>query len=328
MGASPIMVAVGGGKGGVGKSVVSILLGQWLARLGKSTVLVDLDLGGANIHTLLGIKDPPATIHDLILRRTDSFEDIALSTQVERLSVICGASEILSAANPAFAQKLKIVRKLSEIDAEYIILDLGAGTSFDVLDFFLLADHQIIVTTSEPISIYNAYGFLRNSVYRRLLQLVREYPEWKALIQTGMDPKNAFDIRTVRALFQRLSEEADGELLQTLKTEIRRIRPGVIVNQVRDPRERNTSRIIQQVADRYLMVEVRDLGAVIYDPQIQAMVSRMVPLISRNGIAGAFESVHSIASALISSANGAGRVRANGGIPPPDPQGHPGESRL
>lgn len=312
MGASPTMIAIGGGKGGVGKSVVSILLGQWLARFGKSTVLVDLDLGGANIHTLLGIKDPPATIHDLILHKADSFEEIAISTQVERLRVVCGASEILSAANPVFAQKLKIVRKLAEVDAEYVILDLGAGTSFDVLDFFLLADHQIIVTTSEPISIYNAYGFLRNAVYRRLVQLAREYPEWKALIQSAMDPKNEFDIRTVRALHERLSAEADPELVDTLGAETRKIRPGVIVNQVRESRERNTSRIIQQVADRYLMVEVRDLGGVLYDPQIQAMVSRMVPLVSRNGIAGAFESMQQIASTLMNGTNGAGRAAGNG----------------
>lgn len=313
MGTSPSMIAIGGGKGGVGKSVVSILLGQWLARFGKSTVLVDLDLGGANIHTLLGIKDPPATIHDLILRKTNSLEEIALSTPVEGLRVVCGASEILSAANPVFAQKLKIVRKLAEIDAEYVVLDLGAGTSFDVLDFFLLAEHQIIVTTSEPISIYNAYGFLRNGVYRRLLQLVREYPEWKELIGSAMDPNNQFEIRTVRSLYERLSREADPDLVKTLGTEIQRIRPGVIVNQVRESRERNTSRIIQQVADRYLMVEVRDLGTVIFDPQIQTMVSRMVPLVSRNGIAGAFESMHQIASALVPRSNGASQ-NGSGGV--------------
>lgn len=319
MGASPTMIAVGGGKGGVGKSVVSILLGQWLARLGRSTVLVDLDLGGANIHTLLGIKDPPATIHDLILRKTDSLEDIALSTPVERFRVICGASEILSAANPVFAQKLKIVRKLQEIDAEYIILDLGAGTSFDVLDFFLLADRQVLVTTSEPIAIYNAYGFLRNSVYRRLIQLVREYPEWKALIQAAMDPKNEFEIRTVRSLYERLSDEADPELWDRLSREIRKIRPGVIVNQVREPRERNTSRIIQQVADRYLMVEVHDLGPVVYDSHIRTMVSRMVPLVSRNGIAGAFESIHQIATALLEGTPPPAQRSPNGGRKAPQP---------
>ncbi|MEJ2077348.1 MAG: P-loop NTPase [Acidobacteriota bacterium] len=312
MSASPTMIAIGGGKGGVGKSVVSILLGQWLARFGKSTVLVDLDLGGANIHTLLGIKDPPASIHDLILRKTDSFEDIAISTQVEQLRVVCGASEILSAANPVFAQKLKIVRKLAEIDADYLILDLGAGTSFDVLDFFLLADLQVIVTTSEPVSIYNAYGFLRNAVYRRLTQLVREYPEWKSLIRSAMDPRNSFNIRTVRGLYDRLSEEADPDLLNTLSEETRKIRPAVIVNQVREPREQNTSRILQQVADRYLMVQVRDLGSVLYDPQIQAMVSRMVPLVSRNGIAGAFESMQQIATALMNGTNGTGRIATNG----------------
>ncbi len=65
--AVPKIWAVGGGKGGTGKSVVSAILAFWLARMGKRTVLIDVDLGGANIHTLMGIKSPPRSINDFII---------------------------------------------------------------------------------------------------------------------------------------------------------------------------------------------------------------------------------------------------------------------
>ena len=67
--AAPTIWAVGGGKGGAGKSVVSTILAFWLARMGKRTVLIDADLGGANIHTLMGIKSPPRSINDFITRK-------------------------------------------------------------------------------------------------------------------------------------------------------------------------------------------------------------------------------------------------------------------
>jgi flagellar biosynthesis protein FlhG len=299
MKASPISIAVGGGKGGVGKSVFSILLGQWLARLGKSTVIVDLDLGGANIHTLLGIKSPPATIQDLISRRVDSLEEVAVRTEVENLRIICGASEILSAANPVFAQKLKIMRKLNALEADFLVLDLGAGTSFDVLDFFLAADEKVLVATPEPISIYNAYGFLRNSVYRRLFQIFREYPQLTELVRSAMDPKNELNIRNVRTLIEHLFKEANPELLGTVMDDLKQFTPGVVVNQVRNARERNTPRILQQVAERYLTLSVRELGSIVYDPKLQSMVSGMVPLTSGSGYRGAYDCVREIASEML-----------------------------
>jgi len=295
---TPTVIAVGGGKGGVGKSVVSILLAQWLARMGRSTVLVDLDLSGANIHTLLGIKSPPATLFDLLSRRVDSLEEVAFSTSLENLRVVCGASEILTLANPAFAQKAKIARKLYGLDAEFLVLDLGAGTSFDVLDFFLLAEKQIVVTTAEPISIHNAYAFLRNAVFRRLTQLSRQYPIVQDVVRRAVDPLNDLDIRTIRDLYTRIGEVAGGEFLDPIRREMSAIRPLVVVNQVREARERNTPRVLQQVAARYLWVQVEDFGGIAHDPEIQRIVSKMIPVTSGSGYRGAFEAVRDMAARL------------------------------
>ncbi|MBW2266646.1 MAG: P-loop NTPase [Deltaproteobacteria bacterium] len=180
----PKLWAVGGGKGGVGKSVVSLLLAFWLARKGKQTILVDTDLGGANLHTLLGIKSPSRTLNDFIAKKYDSLEEICIESEIENLRLICGASEVLSLANPQFAQKVKIIQGVLKLDCDYVILDLGGGASFNFLDFFLVSHQKILVLTPQPTSIQNSYGFMRNAVYRRLTQLSRQIPSLQALVKT------------------------------------------------------------------------------------------------------------------------------------------------
>ena len=86
----PKIWAIGGGKGGVGKSTLSLILAFWLARAGKRTILMDVDLGGANVHTLMGITTPVRTLNDYLKRRYDTLEEICIDTEVENLRIICG----------------------------------------------------------------------------------------------------------------------------------------------------------------------------------------------------------------------------------------------
>ncbi|MBW2592458.1 MAG: P-loop NTPase [Deltaproteobacteria bacterium] len=297
--AAPVVWAVGGGKGGVGKSVISTLLAFWLVRMGKRTILVDMDLGGANLHTLLGIKSPERTLNDFVTRRYNSLEDICISTPEKKLRLISGASEILSLSNPHFSQKVKIIKNIFKLDADYVILDLGAGTSFNVLDFFLFAHKRIMVVTPQPISIQNAYGFVRNAVYRRLSQICNQKPSLQKLVKTAMDPKNDLKVRTIKELFEVIQESGDIETAKILKNEIARIKPAVITNMVKDSRDKNAGRIVQLVAEKYLMLHPVDYGSVAYDKQIYSMVSGMVPLTQLNQSSDALAGTYEIATRLL-----------------------------
>ena len=79
------ILAIGGGKGGVGKSVISANIGYCLSRLGHKVICLDSDLGGANLHTLLGIKYPPKTLHDYFQKKVQSLEDIVIKTDFPNL---------------------------------------------------------------------------------------------------------------------------------------------------------------------------------------------------------------------------------------------------
>lgn len=97
--------AIGGGKGGVGKSIITLLLGVRLAKLGVKVILVDADLGGANLNILLGIRYPLHTLEDFMQKRVDYLEDALTSTPIPNLRLLCGADDILGIANPKFVQK-------------------------------------------------------------------------------------------------------------------------------------------------------------------------------------------------------------------------------
>ncbi len=275
---SPKIWAIGGGKGGVGKSLVSILIAAELAKLNQRTILIDADLGGANLHTMMGIKTPVRTLNDFVTRKYSSMEEICIQTAVNNLRLICGASEILSLANPQYAQKHKIVQNLTQLPADHVILDLGAGTSYNVLDFFLIADYPIVVVTPQPISIQNAYGFIRNAIYRKLSRKASQQSTLNRLVKTAMDPKNEHQLRTIQDLFRSVDQTYNPKVARQLHHAVQSIRPWVVTNNAKDKRDHNAGRIIALVAEKYLTIRVENLGSIDYDPQIENMLSKMKPL--------------------------------------------------
>jgi flagellar biosynthesis protein FlhG len=295
----PQIWAVGGGKGGIGKSTISTLLAFWLARMGKKTILIDVDLGGANLHTFMGIKSPLRTLNDYITKRYDSLEDICIETEVENLRLICGASEVLSLANPHIAQKARIIKNVVKLNTEYVVLDLGGGTSFNVLDFFLIAHKKIVVVMPQPISIQNAYAFIRNAVYRRLSRLSSQQPYLQSLIKTAMDTNNELRVKTIRGLFQIIEESRGKDTADMLREEIGKMRPEVITNMINNPKDKNAGQVIQLVAEKYLMIHPNNAGGVVYDKQINRMISEMIPLTKLVQSSDAFANVYDITMKLL-----------------------------
>ena len=301
---SPKIWAVGGGKGGIGKSVLSILISMALAEKGQDTVVIDGDLGGANLHTFMGIRTPSRTLNDFINRQYATLDEVCMGTEQKGLRIICGASEVLTLANLQYTQKVKILQAISKIEADHVILDLGAGTGFNTLDFFLSADRQIVVMTPQPVAIQNAYAFVRNAVYRTLSRLTSRRPSLGGLVKAAMDPKNDIQVRTVSTLLDRVAENGDPADAAEMAIHLKRIRPTLITNMAREPRDKNAGRIIQMVSQKHLMIQAEIGGGVYYDPQINAMVSAMEPLTRVDRHSNAIQSALAIVSHLENTGRG------------------------
>lgn len=297
----PVIWAIGGGKGGVGKSILSTLIALNLAKNAQKTILMDADFGGANLHTLLGIKNVPRTINDFIQKKYKSLQEICIDMEIDNLQVLSGASDILSLANLKFAQKTKIIQGISQLDADHVIIDLGAGTSFNVLDFFLIADNKIVVLTPQPVSIQNAYAFVRNGVYRKLSRLTSQKTSLLAMVQSAMDPNNDLKVKTVKALLKRVELEGSREDAALLRREIEDIQPILITNKTRNSKDKAAARIIQLLAEKYLMIQPVSMGGIAHDTHINAMVSRMIPLMHIEDSNGMVQSVKEIAERISSA---------------------------
>jgi len=223
------IIAVGGGKGGVGKSILSIGLGTVLARSGSSVVLADLDLGAANLHTYLGIRGRTPGIADFILGKVPSLENIVVETSVPRLGLISGAEFVPGATNPAHWMKLKLMRHLRSLPADYVIIDLGAGVQFNTLDFFGISDHGVVITAPEPGAVMNAYSFIKGALYRKMQNIFKNHPEISALIEAETKIGESEKRFTLEWLSEKLTTTAP-DLLPLIDEIGRSFTPALIIN--------------------------------------------------------------------------------------------------
>src|SRR6185295_19562400 len=166
----PIIISIASGKGGVGKSVIAANLALLLAKQGKHVTLADLDVGGSDIHILFGHMNPPLTLTDFLSRRVERLEDIVQALPFHPgLTLIPGTGDTLATANMPYAKKKRLIRHLKSLQADVVVVDIGAGTSYHALDFFLMADHHVTVATPDPTSVLDLYRFIKLAAIRRVL---------------------------------------------------------------------------------------------------------------------------------------------------------------
>ncbi len=170
----PVIYPIGGGKGGVGKSFIAASLGAIFAEQGQKVVLVDLDLGASNLHTFLGMKNPQCGIDRYLNKSVKTLEDAVAPTAVSNLFIISSQHCSIEVANLFYTQKQKIIHAIQKLPFDYILLDLGPGTNYNTLDFFLTSNDGILIITPELTSIENSFRFIKAVYLRKLKQIIKQ----------------------------------------------------------------------------------------------------------------------------------------------------------
>jgi flagellar biosynthesis protein FlhG len=153
------IISVSSGKGGVGKTNIAINLALAYAKLGKKVIVLDADLGLANVNVVLGVI-PRYNLYHLI-RQQKKMRDILLDTTYG-IQIVAGASGFSKIANLSEEERKGFIEELYELSsADIIIIDTSAGVSNNVLTFVAASDDVIIVTTPEPTAITDAYGIVK-----------------------------------------------------------------------------------------------------------------------------------------------------------------------
>jgi len=271
----PCVVAVGGGKGGVGKSVIAANLALSLANRGHRCTLVDLDLGGANQHTLLGISNPKRSLTDLFQRKVATLPELSVATPYVNLNLISGTKALIEMANPKHAQKLKVLRQLFQLDVDYVFLDLGAGSHFNVLDFFIAAHEPLLVVAPTPLALENAYHFLKAIYFRQIKKTVRRFSYGERL-ESELRSRIANGMRSPIQLLDTLGE-LDPEAFHLVTEELLRTTPRLILNQLHEQREQEVGHQMCAACRRYFNLELTFLGAIHNDEFVYRSVQKRQP---------------------------------------------------
>ncbi|MDR2400514.1 MAG: P-loop NTPase [Deferribacteraceae bacterium] len=288
------IIAIASGKGGVGKSFLASSLAMSLAAIGEKVLLVDADLGGANLHNFLGYKVPPTGLYNF-LRERYQLGDIITKTEVG-VDFIAGSGDVLGMAHITKVERQRFIDKISDFDYKYVILDLGAGTSYNMVDLFNLAAKKLMAMNSEPTAIENAYGFLKVAAYRyieRLLAADNSFQDVSRKLRNKSVSYKGLDdvVQAVKEIDQAKADEID-EFAKNYKI-------GISLNMVRFKKELNIFYGFETVVRKYLKIHVEKLGFIPFDNKVSESIRLMLPFYRNNLASSTASCIDDIRDAML-----------------------------
>lgn len=285
------IIAVGGAKGGIGKSVFAVNLGVSLSKRRKKTMLMDLDLGGANLHLYMGETRIPTPINSFISHDESMLAPLAVQSKYGP-ALIGGNSSKLGAANISFSDKVRLIKAIKNLSSDFIIMDLGGDTSYNVIDLFLAADTGFVLTTCDPASYLDAYSFIKVSVYRRLLRLggqesapVPDALKGKIIHQTifnALSPEGMSPVKRISELADRI-KDIDSMSYYAFQHLLEKMTFHLVINRVTESCD--TIAVIDkihEVAQKQLSVSVVCKGILPFCPSVEQSARELVPEIIKS----------------------------------------------
>ena len=288
---TPEIWAVGGGKGGSGKSFLTSLLGICLAEQGKQVILIDADYGGANLHSFLGIDKPKYSLTDFFDSKIP-LEDIVTATKIPNLRLVMGDVHVINPQSILHSQKLKFFRHIKELDAELIVMDLGAGSSLHTVDTYLLADRMISMTTPQTISFDNLYHFLNKVLFRKL-NVILDSHGLKEITADAWKQRGNAAIKSIKQFVDYLSGFSE-RIKPVIEKELADFTVHVVINYVRKKEQIQTGESLGDVLKDFYGIGAIFAGAIHFYDDIWQYNNRFYPLFKSNPSMPLFEEVRAI----------------------------------
>ena len=288
------IIPIAGGKGGVGKSLFVANLSLALSKAGHSTVCVDLDLGSSNLHTYLGLPNIYSGIGDFLKVKKVSLNDYLIETEFDNLKFLPGDGKSPFMANIPYAQKERLTREIKKIPARYILLDLGAGSTFNTLDFFGLSDQGIIISTFEYSAIMNVLMFLKNFILRKMRRLARSSKPAISVIDEICKGASTSDPITTDFVISKI-RNVDREIAGEIEDFCSRCRPRFVFNMGENPEELKVLDSLHETIKERLSLDTEFIGFIFDDSHVKKSVKEKVPLLTYYSDSIAVEGIESIA---------------------------------
>lgn len=265
------VVAIGGGRAGVGKTLLSVNLAVYLAQLGRHVVLCDADPFGSSLHTMLGLQKPP-----LVLDKAEPGAGALVRTSVPGLSILPVVYDPWAVAPKRASRQSHWLRQIKDLDVDYIVLNLGASIAPASLDVFADADIQICVAAPEPPAIEATYRFCRAYFVRRLRRaLMRERFKLRVVERALLSLPPLPSPRELIIEIARFDEP----VANLAATVLASLRPRLVIGRTRLRRDLELGPSMAALSARYLGISLDYMGYVEQDDAAWLTARRCRPLL-------------------------------------------------
>jgi flagellar biosynthesis protein FlhG len=246
----------------------------------------------------LGLRSVQQGIGTFLNNPDVRFDDIIVTTEYDNLRFVPGDAEIPGMANLKSSQKGKIIRRLLAMDADYLVMDLGAGTSYNIMDFFLTSGRGIVVTTPTLTATLNAYLFLKNAVFRLMTTAFKRDSAAFQYIEKLRKEGSPLQRLYIPKLLDAIRKE-DPDSHTSYVEGVSRFHPRLIMNMLEDPKDADKAGKLRRSSREYLGVDIEHLG-IIYRDDIQGIaLSARLPIILYKPYSVLSQAIYRIADKLV-----------------------------
>jgi flagellar biosynthesis protein FlhG len=291
------IIAVGGGKGGIGKSVICTNLAAGMALSGQKVILMDTDFGASNLHALLGISNPDHGFQDFFNTEITDPRSLLIDTGISNLKFVSGAGDNPGSANIDSDKIRTIISFIKKLEADTILLDLGPGTNYNVIDFFNISTQGVVMTTPEMTSIMKTFSFIRSALFRRISLAFQEFPEIQKIVDHSNPDDADMESYTTGLLRSKFAESFPDHVDQ-LNSIISEFTPGLVVNRVRNRKDLMAGENLLKLVKKFLEIQVTYLGYIIESDRVRDSIDDMIPFLIKDPQSKPSENLQQIIGAL------------------------------
>ncbi|MBL4665467.1 MAG: P-loop NTPase [Nitrospinaceae bacterium] len=291
------IIAVGGGKGGIGKSLVCTNLAIGMALSGQKVILMDTDFGASNLHALLGINNPAHGFQDFFKEDISNHQSLLIDTGISNLKFVSGAGDNPGSANIDTEKINKVISFIKTLEADTVLLDLGPGTNYNVIDFFNISTQNVVLTTPEMTSVMKTFSFIRSALFRRFSLAFQDNPDIQKMVDHSNPSSADVETYTTGLLRDRFVEDFP-EQLEQFNNIVKDFTPGLVVNRVRSKKDLKTGDNLLKLVKKFLEVEATYLGYIIESDRVRDSVDEMIPFLIKDPQSKPSENLQQIIGAL------------------------------
>lgn len=264
--------AVGGGKGGTGKTLLASNMAVSLAKRGYRVLVVDADVGGANLHSCLGVDRPKYALGDFLKASASDLRGFLEETGVANLWMMSGTLDYpIKGPNSKDLNRLK--KALARAEVDYVVMDIGSGTAQTTMELFLTGQIGVYVLVPEPTSIENTYRFLKEAIYWTLVRATRK-KSVKTALRKAFHGTKIDDFKPVPEFLRQLSV-TEPLVSRLLRAHLENLKVRLVLNQVRRYEDVEIGFSVRSAIHKYFGIRVDYSGYVSYDERvIQCVRSR------------------------------------------------------